>query len=173
MTPMCQREDEVLDAMLADGTLASASDELHRHVEQCAVCADVRAVAGMLRRDDLALERSASVPSAGQVWWRAAVRARMEAAQAAARPVTWAQGLTAAAVFGIVSAVAVLTWPFLQRLAGTVFSRMVEGVDVTMLELLSPVMAVIQRSVPLALAVALTVILAPLLVLYFALAGEE
>ena len=169
----CEREDDVLDAMLADGSLASATDDLRRHVERCVACTELLTVAGLLRRNELVTAQTASVPSAGQVWWRAAVRARMEASQAAARPVTWVQGLTAAAVFGVVGAVAVLTWPFLQRLAGAVSSRVVEGIDVTMLELLSPMMVAIQRSVLLAVAAALIVILAPLLVLYFALASDD
>lgn len=165
----CHREADVLEAMLGDGSMSAASDDLCRHVEQCVACAEVCDVAGLLRRDELVTIQVAAVPSAGQVWWRAAVRARMEAAQAAARPVTWAQGLTAAVAFGIVSAIGVITWPFLQRLGGAVSSSVIEGVDVTTLELLSPMLAAVQRSVPLAVAVALTVVLAPLLVLYFAL----
>ena len=172
-SPTCHREDDVLDALLADGSLAATADDLARHVEQCADCAEVRAIAGMLRRDDVASMRLASVPSAGQVWWRAAVRARMEAAQTAARPVTWAQGLTAAAVCGVVGAVAVLSWPFLQRLAGAASSRLVEGIDLTLLERFSSTISVLERSMPLAGAVALAAILAPLLALYFALANDE
>ena len=83
----------------------------------------------MLRRDRAQMEEHASVPAAGQIWWRSAVRARMEAAQAAARPVSWAQGMTAATLFGVVCAALVLTWPSLRRVSGLAGGRLLDGLD--------------------------------------------
>jgi len=45
------------------------------------------------------------VPSAGTVWWRAQLRARQEAARVVVRPITAAQALSLAALFGLAGAV--------------------------------------------------------------------
>ena len=53
----------------------------------------------------------ANVPSAGQVWWRAQMRARAEAAEAAARPLFVAQAVACAAVVGVLVALVTWLWP--------------------------------------------------------------
>ena len=58
------------------------------------------------------------VPVAGQVWWRSAVRARLESTQAATRPMTWLHGVTAAITLGIMLAVIGMAWPSLVDGAG-------------------------------------------------------
>jgi hypothetical protein len=51
------------------------------------------------------------VASAGQAWWRAELRARQEATALAARPITVATGIAAAALIGLlVSLTGVLAW---------------------------------------------------------------
>ena len=125
----------------------------------------------MLRPDQARFE-DVSLPSSGQIWWRSAVRARMEAARAAARPVAWAQGATAASLFGILCAATVLAWPFIQRVFDAAAGRLSAGLDTSALQSL-PVMAAIQGSLPLAFGVVTVVVIAPLVVLYFALAGDD
>jgi hypothetical protein len=186
----CHRESDVIDAALGNGRFSAGlsgtatvgdsgmsegvlPDDLRRHVAGCATCREVAEVITMLRRDGAEMEAHASVPAAGQIWWRSAVRARMEAAQAAARPVSWAQGMTAATLFGVVCAALVLTWPSLRRVGGLAGSRLMDGLDGNVLQLLPTMVAAVERSLPLALAVMAVVVIAPLAVLYFALAGED
>ena len=186
----CPRESDVLDAVLRDGafgggitdtgasgdsgvTEGTMRGDLQRHVADCATCREVAEVITMLRRDRAQMEEHASVPAAGQIWWRSAVRARMEAAQAAARPVSWAQGVTAATLFGVVCAALVLTWPSLRRVSGLAGGRLLDGLDSNVLQVLPPMVAAVERSLPLALGVMAVVVIAPLAVLYFALAGED
>ena len=98
MNPIeCPREAEVLEAVLRhhfdpwrpdDAGWLNGGEDLRRHVEQCEICADVATVASLLREDREAARHDVQVPAAGQVWWRAAVRARLDGAHAAARPLT-------------------------------------------------------------------------------------
>ena len=46
----------------------------------------------VMRLDRDGLHEEMSLPSAGQVWWRAAIRARLEASQRVARPFSWLFG---------------------------------------------------------------------------------
>ena len=57
------------------------------------------------------MSEDARVPSAGGVWWRAAMRARADAAAAAVRPMFWFQAIAAAAVIGALVAVVGRMWP--------------------------------------------------------------
>ena len=169
----CHREAEVLHALSGEDAMCSLSDDLRRHVDGCAVCADVYAVATALRRDRTLAAAGLRLPSPGQVWWRAAVRARMEAAQAAARPITWSQGVAAAVTLGVVFAVLVLTWPSVTHLAATMRLRLPGEMDATLTTLVPPMIDVVERYAWLIAAVALAVIGGPLLALYVALAGEN
>ena len=167
---LCPREQEVVDAMLPQGRLPEAS-ELQQHVAACESCRELHEVMAMLRPDH-ALSEEVSLPSAGQIWWRAAVRARMEAARTAARPVAWAQGATAASLLGILCAATVLAWPLLQRVFDATFGRVTAGLETNALQSFQ-VLAVIERSLPLAIGFVAVVVIAPLVVLYFALAGDD
>ena len=107
----CPLEDDVLASVTAGEWPDRASMALRAHVGQCASCADLAVVGGLLRSDhDVALSE-ADVPSSGQVWWRAQVRARAEAQRAAARPLFIAQAVAAAALLGLLAAVVSWLWP--------------------------------------------------------------
>jgi hypothetical protein len=112
----CPRESEVI-AAIAAGRFAAAA-ELREHADGCVACAEARDMAETMR----ALERETlddvRLPSAGQVWWRAQLRARREAQQAAARPVMIAQGLGAAVILGLIAAVLSWQWPLIAQVAG-------------------------------------------------------
>jgi hypothetical protein len=96
----CHRESEVLTAIMGGGWPHEAGRELQDHVAECAACADLVEVALLLAEDHAREAEIASVPSAGQVWWRAQVRARAEARRTAERPMHIVQAITAACVVG-------------------------------------------------------------------------
>ena len=73
-------------------------------VEGCPSCAEIAAIAQAFSDDRNALMQSAQVPSSAIVWWRAQMRSRREAAETAAQPMTWAQGLALACAAGILVA---------------------------------------------------------------------
>jgi hypothetical protein len=87
----CTREQEVLDALTADCAVDQWGEDLRRHVDACGVCRDIVAVALPLLAEHHAAVDDGHPPSSGIVWWRATMRARQEAAQAATRPITVVQ----------------------------------------------------------------------------------
>lgn len=98
----CARERDVLDALAAgDG---GWNDELRAHVDACDICADIVAVALPLLDEHHATVDAAHLPSSGIVWWRATMRARHEAAQAATRPITVVQGVALASAAALLVA---------------------------------------------------------------------
>ncbi len=105
------------------------------------------------------------------MWWRAAVRARLEAAQTAARPITWLHGLAAASTIGLAVAVVGIVWPSLRESMGWAAGTM-STLDPDTLALARLLADVVRRSLPLALAIAGCLVLAPL-VLYFALTDDR
>ena len=85
----------------ADTNITSAASRCRPSSKRSACCS----AANTFERRDV------QVPVAGQVWWRAAGRARLEVSHAATRPMTWLHGITAALVVGVVLAVAGWAWP--------------------------------------------------------------
>lgn len=106
----CVREHDVVAVVLSGRWPDRCDEELRAHAASCAVCRDVAAIAPMLRADQQAWA-DAQVPAAGQVWWRSAIRARADAAHAAARPMIWLQALTGAAAAGATVAGVSMVWP--------------------------------------------------------------
>jgi len=116
MTPTeCPREHDVVAAILARRWPHQCDDALQAHATQCHVCRDLIDVMSLLREERDSLHEDVSVPAAGQVWWRAAVRARLEATQAAARPLTWLYGSAGACAIGLAVASIGLLWPPVQN----------------------------------------------------------
>ncbi len=112
MTPhTCPFEEQVLAAVTSGDWPERADDSLRSHVTECATCADLAMVGALLKDDHAAAVAESNVPSSGQVWWRAQVRARDEAQRAAARPIFIAQAVAAAAVVSWV-------WPKMSAAAG-------------------------------------------------------
>ena len=95
MTIDCPREQDILDALAASRWPDRCDDDLREHVRGCLICGDLAAVAGALLDDRDAAWREAHVPPSGVVWWRAQLRAREEAARAAAWPLAFIQGVAA------------------------------------------------------------------------------
>jgi hypothetical protein len=166
-TSECVREAEVLDAVLTGGV---DDQELHLHVEECETCREVVAVASLLREDRDLARHDVQVPAAGQVWWRAAIRARLDGAHAAARPITWAQGVAAACAAGLAAGGIGIAWPSVESAFGW-FGARASSVSPAAIEVADLVSAAVQRSVPFAIAAAACIVLAPL-ALYLALTDE-
>jgi hypothetical protein len=102
MTCDCDREQDVLDALAAGRWPDRCDEELRRHVSGCAICRDLADVAPVLMDEQEVARRSARVPSAGVVWWRAQLRAREDAARTAGRPVAFVQGVAASVAVWLV-----------------------------------------------------------------------
>ncbi len=105
MNPVeCQFEAEVLAAVVQSRWPERVDDRLRAHVASCAICSDVAAVASAM---DVAVEEmraSADLPDASRVWWRAQLRARREAVEAAGRPITAVQLIAFACAVGLLGA---------------------------------------------------------------------
>lgn len=99
----CAREPELLEALQCGRWPETTEAALRTHVEECADCADLLAVAAPLLDEHQALMREAAVPSSAIAWWRAQMRSRREAAQTAAQPITFVQGITFACVAGLLA----------------------------------------------------------------------
>jgi hypothetical protein len=164
----CAHEDRVVSAVLS-GTWPSTDDELVAHVQHCEICGEVAEVAVVLRADHDQARREVQVPVAGQVWWRSAVRARLESTQAATRPMTWLHGVTAAVALGITLAVLGMSWPAIA--SGAAWTREVALPLVASGEVAGAVGGVLRQSVMLAGFAAACLLIAPVL-LYFALSND-
>lgn len=92
----CAHEEDVLDMLAARRWPGRCDAALEAHIRGCALCGElVTAGAALLDEQELAWSE-ARVPASAVVWWRAQVRAREEAARAAARPIAFVQGVAAA-----------------------------------------------------------------------------
>jgi hypothetical protein len=169
---VCVREVEVVEAVLGRRWPEGCDDELRQHASACPVCADVLTVTVALRDDfnstrDELQQRGYPLPSAGQIWWRAAVQARADATRAAARPLVWGYGIAAACVAGLLGTGAAFLWPSAQSgleqmeiLAARITPRADRAADA--------LMATVQAQLPLILVGAACLLAAPIAV-YLAL----
>jgi len=137
----CARESEILDEIAEGRWPDVAPAALTSHAASCPVCADLALAASALH-DDEAVARLApmALPSAGQVWWRAELRARHEAVLTAQRPVLAVQ-IVAVVVFlaALVTGVRSLApdaWGWLVRTAGVARTGGVATLDTSTLALL-------------------------------------
>ena len=178
MSPFeCAREHEVAEALRrgwfdeGEGSPAvpDGLDDLRAHAGQCEVCADVVLVAGLLQAERDVARRDVQVPAAGQVWWRAAIRARLEATHAAARPMSWVYGIAGACAAGLGAALIRVAAPRLDTLDGS-SERWSDYVPAAA-DVAALLTTAMQRSLPFALLAAACLVLAPI-ALYLALSDE-
>jgi hypothetical protein len=100
----CPREHETL-AMVQAGRWPDGCDgEIRAHAEACAVCRDVARVGSVVAADAHGALRSVRVPASGLIWWRMQRRAREEAARTTARAITVVQAVCVTG--GVAAAVA-------------------------------------------------------------------
>ena len=116
----CPKEQVVVNAVLSGHWPDGVDEGLIAHASECVTCREIANVSLLLREDNDAARFDMHVPAAGQVWWRAAVRARLESTHAAARPITWMHGITGAIVFGVMLAVVTAVWPMLPEAIGSI-----------------------------------------------------
>ena len=109
----CPSEQLVVNGVLSGHWPDGVDEGLVAHARGCVTCREVANVALLLREDNDASRFEMHVPAAGQVWWRAAVRARLESTRVAARPITWMHGITGAIAIGVMLAVVTAAWPLL------------------------------------------------------------
>jgi len=119
--PECPREQDVINAIVTGRWPDRCDESLCAHAAECAVCKDLVEVTSVMRLDRDGLHEEMSLPSAGQVWWRAAIRARLEASERVARPFSWVFGVSVACAMGLTIAVVQLLWsPFQQAWGSSV-----------------------------------------------------
>jgi len=168
---ICEHEVAVTQAVLSRQWPDACDQSLRQHAEACEVCAEVVEVAALLREDynearkEIA-RRDVPLPSAGQIWWRAAVHARADAARAAARPLVWGYGVAAACAIGLIAAAISVFWPSMLpafERVGAFAAWMAPAADM--------VMATLRAQLPVVLGVVAFLIAAPV-ALYFALREE-
>ena len=123
----CPREAEVLDALQTAAWPECCSAALRGHVEACRPCAELVAIVLPLIDERRVASASASIPSAGIVWWRAQMRARQEAAAAAMQPITIVQLVALACSTGLLAGAASLLSPSVRRALASAWGV---GVDV-------------------------------------------
>lgn len=98
----CPREHELFDA-LQSARWPESDASLAAHVKACASCTDLLRVVAPLLDERRALMQEAAVPSSAIVWWRAQMRSRREAAERAAQPVSFVQGIVLACAAGLLA----------------------------------------------------------------------
>lgn len=119
MAVECPREQDVLDAVSAGRWPHRADAELRNHVDGCGICQDVAAVFAAISDDLDAADQELAVPHSSIVWWRAQIRAREEAAAAAARPIAVVQIAAVACLIAAAIVLAPLALSTLQLAAGS------------------------------------------------------
>lgn len=154
----CPRESDVLDALASKRWPHRVDRELVDHVASCEICSDVLVVAAAMQEDRDATWREANVPSSGQVWWRAEMRARHEAIRAASRPITFAYVAAASIALTLMAIVSWFAWPALHDFVSAIASTQES-------ELSSPV------TLPLLVALGALLVVAPV-ALYLVLSDE-
>jgi len=88
VTPVeCEFESEVLAAVLESRWPARTDAALVTHVAGCAICGDIVTIAGAIAGSRDQVSSPAVIPDSGRVWWVAQRRARLEAAEIAARSI--------------------------------------------------------------------------------------
>jgi hypothetical protein len=167
--PDCPQEQLVVNAVLAGSWPHRAGEALVDHAATCETCREIAAVSVLLRDDIEHARIEMHIPAAGQVWWRAAVRARLESTHAAARPITWMHSITAAIVLGMFLAGLTTTWPMIPGAIATIRSFSTDILPSAVVT--SAIAGGLAQSVLIGLVAAGLLLLAPLAV-YFVLSDD-
>lgn len=160
----CPRESDVFEAVAFNRV-----GDVRDHLATCAICAEIAAVADALRADHQEACREARVPSAGAVWWRATIRARAEAARSVSQPITILQGIAGACGVGLAAALVGVAWRSFNWFGG--FDHAITQLDARRDELAAASALVLQHGVPVMLALAACIVIAPF-ALYLAFADD-
>jgi hypothetical protein len=159
----------VVEAVLAGRWPGRSGDDLVAHARTCEVCREVARLALMIHDDHERSRYEVHVPAAGQVWWRSAIRARLESTHTAMRPMTWMHTVTAAITVGLLLAGLTAAWPMLSPLgdrALTMALGFIPNADVA-----SALASGLRQMAFLGL-IAVAVLVAAPLVVYYVLSGD-
>ncbi|HWI16521.1 MAG TPA: hypothetical protein VNT81_02150 [Vicinamibacterales bacterium] len=167
--PDCPHEQHVVNAVLAGSWPERCDENLVTHAAACQTCKEVASVSILLREDVDSSRIEVQVPAAGQVWWRAAVRARLESTQAATRPIGWMHAITAAMVAGVFLAIVTAVWPMVPGVLQTLRSASAEFFPSTTVA--TAIAGGLAQTVLIGVVAAALLLLAPLAV-YFVLSDD-
>jgi hypothetical protein len=165
----CPREQDVVNAVLGGHWPDRCDESLVAHAARCVTCREVAQVSVLLHEDVDHARVDVIVPAAGQIWWRAAVRARLESTHAAARPMTWMHAITGAIVLGVFLAGLTAVWPMVPgvlTMMRAVTSELLPSPEVT-----SALAGGLAMSAGVGIVAAAILIVTPL-ALYFALSDD-
>ena len=165
----CPHETPVVNAVLSGAWPHQCDEALIAHAATCETCGEIANVAVLLREDLEHARIEAHLPVAGQIWWRAAVRARLESTQAATQPMTWMHGITAATVLGLCLAALTAAWPWLPAVTSMMLAMATNYLPSA--EVTAAIAGGLRLSVLLGVFAAAFMIIAPLAI-YFALSDD-
>jgi hypothetical protein len=167
----CDREREVLVAVLERQWEQCDHDELRAHAAACPACSEILSIAELMAGDRDVSLREVRVPAAGQIWWRAAIRAQADAARAARRPMLWLQGIAGACILGAGAALVGVAWRSIREAAVWAWAFFPIPQDLQLGGIGPALVETFLPAIVLSLLAAAFLILAPLAV-YFALSDE-
>ena len=165
----CAHEPLVVEAVLSGRWPERCDDDLVAHARTCEVCQDVAALTSLIHDDHERSRYEVHIPAAGQVWWRSAIRARLESTQSAMRPMTWMHAVTAAVTVGILLAAITVAWPMLSPLGDQMWAWAVGYFQNA--EVAAALASGLRQTVMVG-AIAVAVLVAAPLALYFVLSGD-
>jgi hypothetical protein len=114
----CPREHELLDALQTSRWPEACEASLREHVTGCGSCSELITVVAPLLEEQASLVQEGAVPSSAIVWWRAQMRSRREATEAAGRPISFVQGIALACAAGLLATALGLFVPTFRRAFG-------------------------------------------------------
>ena len=165
----CAHETLVVEAVLSGRWPDRCDDDLVSHARGCEVCREVAALSLLLHDDHERSRYEVHVPVAGQVWWRAAIRARLESTHTAMRPMTWMHAVTAAITVGLLLAALTAAWPLLSPLADRALGMAMAFIPNT--EVAAALASGLRQMAIVGLIVVAILVAAPLAV-YYVLSGD-
>jgi hypothetical protein len=165
----CTHEPLVVEAVLSGAWPDRIDPGLVAHAGACEGCREVALLATLIHDDHQRSRYEIHVPAAGQVWWRSAIRARLESTHSAVRPITWLHAITGAMAIGVLLAILTVASPFLPPLGDRAWAVAVSFFPNA--EVAEALASGLRLSALLGLAAAAFLLLAPL-ALYFVLSRE-
>jgi hypothetical protein len=99
----CAHEKEVADLLMRGHYPQACTPELRAHVSDCRTCSDLVLVTSAFQAARSSSTAAASLPSPGQLWWRAQLRRRNAAVERIGKPILGAQifALSVTVIFAI------------------------------------------------------------------------
>ena len=165
----CTQEPLIVEAVVSGRWPRHCAESLAAHALECEVCREVAALAALIHDDHERSRCEVHVPAAGQVWWRSAIRARLESTHTAMRPMTWMHAVTGAITIGVMLAAVTAAWPMLAPLGDRIWNVAVgyfPSADV------AAALASGLRQMAMVGLIAVAVLVAAPLALYYVLSGD-